>query len=137
MTRFWITLQEGVDFVLRDFERMQGGEIFIPKLPSVKIIDLAKAYASSLPIRIIGIRPGEKLNEIMCPSDDSHLTIEFDDHYVIRPTIKFFSAEHDYKINELGEEGKSVEQGFEYNSGTNDRFLTIDEILEMDKKLSI
>ena len=137
MTRFWITLQEGVDFVLKDFERMQGGEIFIPKLPSVKIIDLAKAYASSLPIRIIGIRPGEKLNEIMCPSDDSHLTIEFDDHYVIRPTIKFFSAEHDYQINELGEEGKSVEQGFEYNSGTNDRFLTIDEILEMDKKLSI
>lgn len=137
MTRFWITLQEGVDFVLKDFERMQGGEIFIPKLPSVKIIDLAKAYAASLPIRIIGIRPGEKLNEIMCPSDDSHLTIEFDDHYVIRPTIKFFSAEHDYKINEIGEQGKSVEQGFEYNSGTNDHFLTIDEILEMDKKLSI
>ncbi len=135
MTRFWITLQQGVDFVLKDFERMRGGEIFIPKLPSVKIIDIAKAYADNLPIRIIGVRPGEKLNEVMCPSDDSHLTIEFNDHYVISPTIKFYSADHDYKTNDLGEKGKSVKQGFEYNSGKNDRFLTIEEILEMDETL--
>ena len=136
MTRFWITLQQGVDFVLKDFERMQGGEIFIPKLPSVRIVDLAEAYAPNLPQKIIGIRPGEKLNEIMCPSDDSHLTIEFDDHYVIRPTIKFYSAEHDYKMNDLGEQGESVSQGFEYNSGTNDRFLSVSDILEMDKLLN-
>lgn len=136
MTRFWITLQQGVDFVLKDFERMQGGEIFIPKLPSVRIVDLAEAYAPNLPQKIIGIRPGEKLNEIMCPSDDSHLTIEFDDHYVIRPTIKFYSAEHDYEINDIGEEGESVRQGFEYNSGTNDRFLSVSDILEMDKLLN-
>ena len=136
MTRFWITLQQGVDFVLKDFERMQGGEIFIPKLPSVRIVDLAEAYAPNLPLKIIGIRPGEKLNEIMCPSDDSHLTIEFDDHYVIRPTIKFYSAEHDYEINDIGEEGESVRQGFEYNSGTNDRFLSVSDILEMDKLLN-
>ena len=135
MTRFWITLQQGVVFVLKDFERMQGGEIFIPKLPSVKIVDLAKAYAPDLPIKIIGIRPGEKLNEIMCPSDDSHLTIEFDDHFVIRPTIKFYRAMHDYEINELGENGDSVAQGFEYNSGTNDDFLSIEQILELDKYL--
>lgn len=133
MTRFWITLQQGVDFVLKDFERMQGGEIFIPKLPSVKIVDLAKAYAPELPREIIGIRPGEKLNEIMCPSDDSHLTIEFDDHFVIRPTIKFYRAMHEYEINELGEKGESVVQGFEYNSGTNEEFLTVEQILELDK----
>jgi len=76
MTRFWITLQQGVDFVLKNIERMQGGEIFVPKIPSVRIIDLAKAMAESLPVKIIGIRPGEKLHEIMCPADDSHLTVE-------------------------------------------------------------
>ena len=71
----------------------------------------------------------------MCPSDDSHLTIEFDDHFVIRPTIKFYRAMHDYEINELGEKGDSVAQGFEYNSGTNDEFLSIEQILELDKYL--
>jgi len=91
MTRFWITLQEGVNFVLKGMGRMQGGEIFIPKIPSVRIVDLAKAMAPDLSIKIIGIRPGEKLHEIMCPADDSHLTIEYDDHYVITPSIRFFS----------------------------------------------
>jgi len=135
MTRFWITIQQGVNFVLKKFERMQGGELFVPKLPSVRIMDLAKAYAPDLPINVIGIRPGEKLNEIMCPSDDSHLTIEFDDHYLIRPTIKFYRAAGDFKVNKLGEKGKPVEQGFEYNSGTNKHFLSVDEIRSMDKSL--
>ena len=80
MTRFWISLQDGVDFVLKNFERMHGGEIFVPKIPSVKITDLASSIAPDLPHKIIGIRPGEKLHEIMCPADDSHLTIEFGDH---------------------------------------------------------
>ncbi|WP_196137304.1 UDP-N-acetylglucosamine 4,6-dehydratase (inverting) [Aliikangiella sp. G2MR2-5] len=128
MTRFWITLQQGVDFVLKNFERMYGGEIFIPKIPSVRIIDLAKAYAPKLSTHIIGIRPGEKLHEIMCPADDSHLTIEFDDHYVIRPTIKFYSKDYDYLHNKANESAKVVEQGFEYNSGNNERFLSVDEI---------
>ncbi|WP_351125125.1 polysaccharide biosynthesis protein, partial [Shewanella sp. T24-MNA-CIBAN-0130] len=82
MTRFWITLQDGVNFVLKNFSRMYGGEIFVPKIPSVNIIDLAKAYAPNLELKFIGIRPGEKLHEVMCPADDSHLTIEFSDHYV-------------------------------------------------------
>lgn len=136
MTRFWITLQQGVDFVLKNFVRMQGGEIFIPKLPSVRIVDLAEAYGPDTPIKIIGIRPGEKLNEIMCPSDDSHLTIEFDTHYVIRPTIKFYRAKSNFTINNEGEEGRPVKQGFEYNSGTNNHFLSVEEIRELDSKLN-
>ena len=89
MTRFWITLDQGVDFVCKSFERMKGGEIFVPKIPSVRITDLAKAMAQNLPHKILGIRPGEKLHEVMCPRDDSHLTVEFADHYVVKPTIRF------------------------------------------------
>src|SRR3984893_1679344 len=87
MTRFWITLQQGVDFVLKNFARMHGGETFVPKIPSVKVVDLATAIAPHLPQKIIGIRPGEKLHEVMCPADDSHLTLQFDEHYVIKPPI--------------------------------------------------
>jgi UDP-N-acetylglucosamine 4,6-dehydratase len=132
MTRFWITLQQGVDFVLKCFGRMQGGEIFVPKLPSIRITDLAEAMAPALPIRIVGIRPGEKLHEIMCPADDSHLTLEFDDHFVIRPTIRFFHSEMDYAVNGLGETGTAVAQGFEYNSGGNAHFLSVPEIREIN-----
>jgi len=128
MTRFWITLQEGVDFVLRSMERMLGGEIFIPKIPSVKIVDLAEAMAPELPIKIIGIRPGEKLHEIMCPADDSHLTIQFNDSYVISPSIDFYSRVEDFTVNGLGEHGEFVTNGFEYNSATNNHFLSVDEI---------
>jgi len=135
MTRFWITLQEGVDFVLKNMERMKGGEIFVPKIPSVRIIDLAKAMAPNLPVKIIGIRPGEKLHEIMCPFDDSHLTIEFMDYFVITPSIRFFSCENDFTKNSLGEEGKAVDLGSEYNSGTNPHFLTLDEITVYNSKL--
>lgn len=132
MTRFWITLQEGVDFVLKNFERMQGGEIFIPKIPSIWITDLATAMAPSLPQKIVGIRPGEKLNEIMCPSDDSHLTIEFDDHYTIMPTITFQHKHPDYTTNALEEKGRLVPLGFEYNSGNNTHFLTIEEVRKLN-----
>ena len=128
MTRFMITLQEGVDFVMRNFSMMLGGEIFIPKLPSARIVDLATAMAPKLDHEIIGIRPGEKLHEIMCPSDDSHLTIEFDNHYVIKPSITFFDAKNNFSINALDESGTQVEEGFEYNSGSNPHFLTIEEL---------
>lgn len=131
MTRFWITLQQGVDFVLKNFERMQGGEIFVPKIPSMHITDLVKSIAPNLPTRIIGIRPGEKLHEIMCPSDDSHLTLEFKDHYVITPSITFMHS-IDFRINNLGEKGKPVALGFEYNSGTNQQFLTVEELEGMN-----
>ena len=128
MTRFWITLQQGVDFVLKCMERMAGGEIFVPKIPSVKITDLAKAMAPKLPIEIIGIRPGEKIHEVMCPSDDSHLTIEFKDHFVICPSIIYFSRTNEFTSNLIGEKGVMVEQGFEYNSGSNTEFLDTEGI---------
>ncbi|MDN5042061.1 UDP-N-acetylglucosamine 4,6-dehydratase (inverting) [Aliarcobacter butzleri] len=134
MTRFFITLEDGVNFVLKNFERMQGGEIFIPKIPSMKIVDMAKAIAPNLPHQIIGIRPGEKLHEIMCPADDSHLTLEFEDHYVIKPTIHF-TTRMDYQKNLLGEVGKPVTQGFEYNSGNNTQWLSSEEFLEMVKSI--
>jgi UDP-N-acetylglucosamine 4,6-dehydratase len=133
MTRFWITLQQGVDFVLKNYERMHGGEIFVPKIPSVRITDLATSLAKDLPHKIIGIRPGEKLHEIMCPADDSHLTLEFSDHYVISPSIQFQERDNIFSTNALDETGKPVEQGFEYHSGTNHDFLSIDAIQEYDK----
>ena len=128
MTRFWITLQEGVNFVLKNFERMLGGEIFIPKIPSMRVVDLATSMAPELEQREIGIRPGEKLHEIMCPQDDSHLTLEFEDHFVITPSIHYTSAGNRFTPNKIGEEGKPVKQGYEYNSGTNPDFLTVEAL---------
>jgi UDP-N-acetylglucosamine 4,6-dehydratase len=130
MTRFLITLEDGVNFVLKNFERMHGGEIFIPKIPSIKITDLAKALAPNLPHKIIGIRPGEKLHEIMCPSDDSHLTLEFNDHFVIKPTIQFIN-ENDFTINKLNEKGTPVKQGFEYNSGNNTEWISGEDFIKL------
>lgn len=134
MTRFLITLEEGVRFVLKNFERMQGGEIFVPKIPSIYMTELAKAMAPDLSLKIIGIRPGEKLHEIMCPSDDSHLTLEFDDHYVLCPTIQF-AYKTNFLENAIGEKGKFVEQGFEYNSGNNTEWLTHESFLEMMSRM--
>lgn len=134
MTRFWITLQDGVDFVLKNFQRMQGGEIFIPKIPSMRIMDLAESIDSQVPVKIIGIRPGEKLHETMCPADDSHLTLEFDDHFVISPSIVMYDENVTFSRNLLGECGNPVEQGFEYNSGTNEDFLTIEELANLNER---
>lgn len=134
MTRFWITLQEGVNFVLGNFERMQGGEIFVPKIPSLRITDLATAMAPDLPQEIIGIRPGEKLHEVMCPADDSHLTYEFDNHYVIAPSIRFNHMDSDFSTSRLGESGVPVVQGFEYNSRNNPRFLSVAEIRDYNSR---
>lgn len=131
MTRFWITLPQGVDFVLKNFQRMKGGEVFVPKIPSSNIMDLAEAMSPGIATKIVGIRPGEKLHEIMCPSDDSHLTIEFADHYVIRPAITFFEDNLDYATNLLGEVGQPVPEGFEYSSGKNPHFLTVEELRAM------
>ena len=136
MTRFWITLSQGVNLVEQSFKRMKGGEIFVPKIPSVRLTDLCAAMAPGLPINIVGIRPGEKLHEIMCPRDDSHLTLDFDDHYVIQPTIDFY-RERDFKVNGLGEFGEPVKEGFEYNSGSNDRFLTVEELVNFNLEAGI
>ena len=130
MTRFWITLGMGVDFVSKSFQRMLGGEIFVPKLPSVRIMDVAKAYAPNLEMEEVGIRPGEKLHEVMCPSDDSNLTLEFEDYFLIEPTINFFDIPFNYKTNHLGEKGEYVDYGFEYNSRSNPVFLSPEEIID-------
>lgn len=134
MTRFWISLQQGVDFVLTNFQRMQGGEIFIPKIPSIRIMDLAESIAPGLPTKEVGVRPGEKLHEVMCPADDSHLTYAFDDHYVIAPTIRFHSLDADFAYNRLGEFGALVPTGFEYNSATNPHFLAVEEIRDFNAR---
>src|SRR4030042_294686 len=129
MTRFWITLEQGVGFVLDCLERMVGGELFVPKIPSMNIMDLAKAIAPKCKTEIIGIRPGEKLHEVMVPRDEARMTIEFDKFYIIQPKFRFF--EHRFKSNK----GKAVPEDFEYNSGTNTWWLTVEELREMIKNL--
>jgi UDP-N-acetylglucosamine 4,6-dehydratase len=135
MTRFWLTLQQGVDFVLSNFQRMRGGELFVPKIPSVRITDLAAAMAPALKQEIIGIRPGEKLHEVMCPADDSFHTYEFNDYYVIAPSITFTSRNNDFSINALGETATLVAPGFEYNSLNNQHFLSIAELQSMNQQV--
>jgi len=130
MTRFWITLEQGVNFVLKNFERMKGGEIFIPKIPSMTMVDLAKALAPDLGVKIIGIRPGEKMHEMMISRDDAHLTYEFDDYYVISPSIQFTTAQ-DFSVNALNQKGKPVSEDFEYSSNTNKIWLDRAGLLEM------
>jgi UDP-N-acetylglucosamine 4,6-dehydratase len=133
MTRFWITLNQGIDFVLKNFARMQGGEIFVPKIPSMKMTDMAEALAPGVPHKTVGIRPGEKLHEVMCPTESSHLTLEFDDHYVIKPTIEY-SYIVDHSRNALGEKGVPVAEGFVYSSDVNQEWLTGSQLLEMLKQ---
>jgi len=130
MTRFWLRLEDGVSFVLKNFERMHGGEIFIPKIPSMQITDLCEAIAPGVPTKVIGIRPGEKLHEVMCPADLYYDTIEFDDHFVIQPSTPILGV--DYAKNALGEEGHPVSDGFAYDSGSNPHFLTVEELREMN-----
>ncbi|WP_429213526.1 UDP-N-acetylglucosamine 4,6-dehydratase (inverting) [Aeromonas veronii] len=135
MTRFWLTLQQGVDFVLNNFKRMRGGELFVPKIPSVRITDLAAAMAPTLKQEIIGIRAGEKLHEVMCPADDSFHTYEFNDYYVIAPSISFTSRNNDFSVNALGETATLVAPGFEYNSLNNQHFLSIAELQSMNQQV--
>lgn len=127
MTRFWIDLKSGVDFVLSSFQRMQGGEIFIPKLPSIKIKDLAKAFDTDIPLKVVGLRPGEKLHETMCSKDESNLVFDYGSYYIISPSLTFFEKNLSYDVNPLNERGSKVDQGFEYNSKDND-FLSIEKI---------
>ena len=128
MTRFWITLKEGVDFVLSCLDLMAGGEIFVPKIPSMKITDLASALAPDLPQREIGIRPGEKLHEVMITEDDARTTIELVDRYVIKPAFPYWSS--DFWSGEpyasLG--AKQVPESFRYGSDTNESWMTSAEL---------
>ncbi len=133
MTRFWITLQQGVEFVSDCLQRMHGGELFVPKIPSMRILDLVESLHPGIAVREIGIRPGEKLHEVLCPKDDSHLTLEFDKHYVIKPSIRFYDMEVDYRRDRLGEEGKPVTGDSEYSSDKNPEFLSVTDLRALNQ----
>jgi len=133
MTRFWIHIENGVKFVLDSIDIMNGRELFISKMPSIKMIDLVKALGPNLKYHITGIRPGEKLHEVLCPAESANETIEFKNYYLIKPSIDFIKGKTDiYKKNKKGERGKYVKSNFIYSSDTNKDFLSIKEI----KKLS-
>ena len=123
MTRFWITLPQAVRFVLECFERMKGGEIFVPKIPSMKIVDLANALAPGCRHEIVGIRPGEKLHEVMIPIDEARNTLEYEDHYVIQPQFEWWGTR-----NGKPRSGRPVPDGFSYRSDNNPWWLTEDEL---------
>ena len=124
MTRFWITLTQSAEFVLQSLELMQGGEIFVKKLPSMRIIDIARAIGPKCEYDIIGVRPGEKLDDIMIPADEARSTYEFEDHFRILPPFKPWSGE-EYRLSG----GSPVADGFEYSSQTNDHEMTAEELL--------
>jgi UDP-N-acetylglucosamine 4,6-dehydratase/5-epimerase len=118
MTRFWITLQQGVEFVISSLSLMRGGELFVPKIPSMRIVDLAKALAPNLPIKVVGIRPGEKLHEVMVTDDDSRQTLELEDRYIIEPAFAWWTRKP-----YMNSGATPVAQGFRFASDTNTDWL--------------
>ena len=130
MTRFWITLDQAVEFVLKCLEIMVGGELFVPKIPSMNMMDLAKAICPECKTEIVGIRPGEKLHEIMIPKGAVCRTLEYENYYIIQPDFNFWGR----RFN--GENGKKISDDFEYSSDTNPWKLSIEEAREMVKALS-
>ena len=124
MTRFSLTLQQGVDFLLRCLALMHGGEIFVPKIPSYRILDVAQAIAPNAQVEFIGIRPGEKLHEVMVPEDESRHTLEFADYYVIQPNFNWWAKEGELRQNG----GSPCQDGFVYSSNINNQWLTVEEI---------
>lgn len=127
MTRFWVTLEQAVDFVIKSLSLARGGEVFVPKIPSMKIVDLATAVAPKLPHKVIGIREGEKLHELMINEEDSRHTLEFDDHYIIVPEI-FMNRPSLLEKFLAGREGKTLPKGFAYTSNTNPLWLSVEEL---------
>ena len=134
MTRFFITLERSVQFVISCFKEMKGGEIFIPKLPSIKIIDIAKSLAPNSKIKILGVRPGEKINEILVPKDDSNFTYESKNYYIISPSIQLPSK--NIQINKI-KKLKKVPINFEYGSESNPNFLTKKKLIKILRDDSI
>lgn len=131
MTRFWITLDQGVNFVLSSLEMMKGGEIFVPKIPSMKITDLANVVVPGAQHKVVGIRPGEKLHEIMVPFDDSRSTYELDDRYVIEPSFNFWDGEGAERYQKFSK----VEDGFSYSSDNNKEWLSEEQLTELMKTI--
>jgi len=125
MTRFWISLDQGVHFVIRCAEQMLGGEVFVPKIPSMKVMDLAKAVAPESEVEIIGIRPGEKLHEVLISEDEARTTVEMPDMYVVQPAEAFWFG------REWEKRGKKLPDGFHYTSNENDQWLSIEEIKQI------
>lgn len=130
MTRFNITLQQGVDFVLACLEKMWGGELFVPKIPSYRILDVAKAIAPECKVKIVGIRSGEKIHEEMITETDALNTVEFDDYFVILPSVNLWDVD-EFRKRSNGSEGRFCEFGFKYSSGTNKQWLTHEEIKQL------
>ena len=126
MTRFWITLEQGVRFVIRCIEQMQGGEVFVPKIPSMRIMDLAEAVAPGCQIEFIGVRPGEKLHEVLISSDEARYALELEDMYVIQPAHQWWGQERASHIK-----GKPLPNGFKYTSDSNDGWLSIEVLQEL------
>jgi UDP-N-acetylglucosamine 4,6-dehydratase len=124
MTRFWITLPDAVDFVIACFGRMEGGEVFVPKIPSMRVTDIADAIAPEASRRIVGIRPGEKIHEVLVTSEEARHATAFDDHYAIYPSFAFWRSD-DYP------RGEELPPGFSYRSDSNDVWLTADQLREM------
>ena len=136
MTRFNITLQEGVDFVLNCLEKMWGGELFVPKIPSYRILDVAEAIGAECKQEIVGIRPGEKLHEEMITITDAMNTVEFDDYFAIVPNSEYISWNRNSFLNGSNvSKGRYCKDGFSYNSETNKHFLTIEEIRDLSLKI--
>lgn len=129
MTRFWISLEQGVRFVIRCVEQMEGGEVFVPKIPSMKVIDLARAVAPDAQINIVGIRPGEKLHEVLISEDEARTTLELDDMYVVQPELAFWAQQGG--LHEWERVGRKLPDGFRYISNTNEDWLTVDKIVDI------
>lgn len=127
MTRFWITIEQGVDFVLKGFQRMRGGEILVPKIPSMRVLDLARAIGPECRIETVGIRPGEKLHETLVSEDDARLALQYDDYFAILPSAEAASFQRD----PLPEGGRACPEGFSYASNTNSQWLTVEALRRM------
>jgi len=135
MTRFVITINAAIDLVFNSFKFMLGGEIIVPKIPSIRIMDLTRAIDANKKIKLVGIRPGEKLHEILCPLDDARLTLEFKKHFIIIPSINFETQVKKFKKNKNKEIGKFVKNDFKYESGSNPNFLNVKEIKKLLNQL--
>ncbi|MGB9667621.1 MAG: UDP-N-acetylglucosamine 4,6-dehydratase (inverting) [Thermosulfidibacteraceae bacterium] len=132
MTRFWITLNEAVRLIIKVVEEAKGGEIYVSKIPSFRVVDLAKAIAPHCELREVGIREGEKLHEVMITEEDSRNTYEYDDHFIIYPVFDWWDYRKHFK-----EGGKRVPEGFRYSSDSNDRWLTVEELRELVGKIEV
>lgn len=132
MTRFWITLDEGVELVFKAIKESKGGEIYVSKIPSFKITDLAKAICPECKLKEIGIREGEKLHEVMITEEDSRTTYEYEDHYIIYPNFDWWNIKEHFKDG-----GKKVKEGFRYSSDINDKWLSANQLKQLLNKIDI